>query len=159
MAYFHVSKCLAYHDDPTHDDTNYCLASWYIRRVSCEGAVAHGVRGCAGGTCIHQCKFVAYASPCIPQATSETLKKVRISGGGRCNVTHRPMPARDLTQYFPRGSKELVSGLTQFGSIEANPSPNSPALTLTTSSIPNRISLARTQTSRQQIGFRNAGSL
>jgi predicted Rossmann fold flavoprotein len=37
----------------------------------------------------------------------EVLSKVRISGGGRCNVTHACFNVNELTGYYPRGSKEL----------------------------------------------------
>lgn len=43
------------------------------------------------------------------------LEKVRISGGGRCNVTHACFDARALTQYYPRGSRELLGPFSQFG--------------------------------------------
>ncbi|WP_313385089.1 NAD(P)/FAD-dependent oxidoreductase [Chishuiella sp.] len=37
------------------------------------------------------------------------LQKVRISGGGRCNVTHACFDPLDLVEYYPRGKKELLS--------------------------------------------------
>ncbi len=43
------------------------------------------------------------------------LEKVRISGGGRCNVTHACFDARTLTQHYPRGSRELLGPFSQFG--------------------------------------------
>lgn len=43
------------------------------------------------------------------------LEKVRISGGGRCNVTHACFDARALTQFYPRGQRELLGPFTQFG--------------------------------------------
>ena len=46
------------------------------------------------------------------------LSKVRISGGGRCNVTHdQPDPAL-LVEYYPRGAKALRGPLTRFGPRE-----------------------------------------
>jgi predicted Rossmann fold flavoprotein len=36
------------------------------------------------------------------------LAKVRISGGGRCNVTHACFEPRDLVRHYPRGSRELL---------------------------------------------------
>ena len=36
------------------------------------------------------------------------LSKVRISGGGRCNVTHACFDARELAARFPRGDRELI---------------------------------------------------
>jgi predicted Rossmann fold flavoprotein len=43
------------------------------------------------------------------------LEKVRISGGGRCNVTHACFDAKTLVQYYPRGSRELLGPFMQFG--------------------------------------------
>ena len=42
------------------------------------------------------------------------LTKVRISGGGRCNVTHQCFDARDLSTRFPRGSQELIGAFNRF---------------------------------------------
>ncbi len=35
------------------------------------------------------------------------LQKVRISGGGRCNVTHACFEPAEMAKNYPRGSKEL----------------------------------------------------
>ena len=43
------------------------------------------------------------------------LEKVRISGGGRCNVTHACYDARELVKFYPRGSRELLGPFLQFG--------------------------------------------
>src|SRR6266581_3328183 len=37
------------------------------------------------------------------------LSKVRISGGGRCNVTHACFDARELTARFPRGERAMLA--------------------------------------------------
>lgn len=42
------------------------------------------------------------------------LEKVRISGGGRCNVTHGCWDPRELTRFYPRGQKELLGPFNQF---------------------------------------------
>ena len=42
------------------------------------------------------------------------LSKVRISGGGRCNVTHSCFDARELARRYPRGNKELIGPFHQF---------------------------------------------
>jgi len=42
------------------------------------------------------------------------LQKVRISGGGRCNVTHACFDPLDLVEFYPRGNKELLSAFYQF---------------------------------------------
>src|SRR5712664_2268622 len=42
------------------------------------------------------------------------LSKVRISGGGRCNVTHSCFDARDLAARFPRGEQALIGPFQAF---------------------------------------------
>jgi len=42
------------------------------------------------------------------------LAKVRISGGGRCNVTHFCFEPKTLVQYYPRGGKELLGPFCRF---------------------------------------------
>ena len=42
------------------------------------------------------------------------LEKVRISGGGRCNVTHACFVPNDLVKFYPRGEKELRGPFHQF---------------------------------------------
>ena len=42
------------------------------------------------------------------------LDKVRISGGGRCNVTHACWDPRELIRYYPRGGKELLGPFHKF---------------------------------------------
>jgi len=46
------------------------------------------------------------------------LTKVRISGGGRCNVTHTAMEPRTFSSHFPRGERALISALHQFSPEE-----------------------------------------
>lgn len=46
------------------------------------------------------------------------LNKVRISGGGRCNVTHACFDIQRLVGYYPRGSRELLSVFKQFSPAE-----------------------------------------
>ena len=43
----------------------------------------------------------------ILERGSEVLSKVRISGGGRCNVTHACFEPNELVKFYPRGEKEL----------------------------------------------------
>ena len=43
------------------------------------------------------------------------LTKVRISGGGRCNVTNATFDVKELVKNYPRGSRELISVFTRFG--------------------------------------------
>lgn len=50
----------------------------------------------------------------ILERTSQLLSKVRISGGGRCNVTHSCFEPKLLVQNYPRGSKSLLGPFTRF---------------------------------------------
>ena len=50
----------------------------------------------------------------ILERGSEVLNKVRISGGGRCNVTHACFEPNELVKFYPRGEKELRGPFHQF---------------------------------------------
>jgi predicted Rossmann fold flavoprotein len=52
------------------------------------------------------------------EATAHPLAKVRISGGGRCNVTHACFEPRELVQRYPRGARELLGPFHRFGPRE-----------------------------------------
>ena len=52
----------------------------------------------------------------ILERGAEVLQKVRISGGGRCNVTHAIFEPNELVKFYPRGEKELRGPFNQFGS-------------------------------------------
>ena len=51
----------------------------------------------------------------ILERGSDVLQKVRISGGGRCNVTHACFEPNELVKFYPRGEKELRGPFHQFG--------------------------------------------
>jgi len=50
----------------------------------------------------------------ILEKTAHFLSKVKISGGGRCNVTHACFDARELTARYPRGERTLIAPFKQF---------------------------------------------
>ena len=50
----------------------------------------------------------------ILERGSEGLQKVKISGGGRCNVTHAQFIPTELTTNYPRGEKELLGPFHQY---------------------------------------------
>ncbi|MEX0961390.1 MAG: NAD(P)/FAD-dependent oxidoreductase [Simkaniaceae bacterium] len=52
------------------------------------------------------------------EKTNQLLTKVKISGGGRCNVTHHCMDSKELVKNYPRGQKELLGPFTRFGPQE-----------------------------------------
>jgi predicted Rossmann fold flavoprotein len=54
----------------------------------------------------------------IYERGSEFLTKVRISGGGRCNVTHACFEPRPLSESYPRGERALISPLHRFSAAD-----------------------------------------
>jgi len=48
------------------------------------------------------------------EAAPRVLGKVRISGGGRCNLTHHCFDPALLVQHYPRGGKELRGAFNRF---------------------------------------------
>ena len=50
----------------------------------------------------------------ILERGADVLNKVRISGGGRCNVTHACFEPNELVKFYPRGEKELRGPFHQF---------------------------------------------
>ncbi len=50
----------------------------------------------------------------ILERGKEVLSKVRISGGGRCNVTHACFVPNEMVKFYPRGEKELRGPFHQF---------------------------------------------
>jgi len=52
------------------------------------------------------------------EKSNKVLSKVRISGGGRCNVTNREENPSKLSQNYPRGGKKLVPCFKVHGSAE-----------------------------------------
>lgn len=66
--------------------------------------------GAAGFFAAIECAETAPQSEVIIlEKTAHFLSKVRISGGGRCNVTHACFDARELTKRFPRGERALIA--------------------------------------------------
>ncbi|UCE92562.1 MAG: NAD(P)/FAD-dependent oxidoreductase [Flavobacteriaceae bacterium] len=50
----------------------------------------------------------------ILEKSSKVLQKVKVSGGGRCNVTHACFDPKELVSYYPRGQKELLGPFHSF---------------------------------------------
>ena len=55
----------------------------------------------------------------ILESSSKVLEKVRISGGGRCNLTNSCWDNSNLVSNYPRGEKQLISLFSRFSTIEA----------------------------------------
>ncbi|MDP0492086.1 MAG: NAD(P)/FAD-dependent oxidoreductase [Verrucomicrobiota bacterium JB023] len=54
----------------------------------------------------------------ILEKTRDVLTKVRISGGGRCNVTHDCPAPRDLVKNYPRGHRSLHGPFSRFNATD-----------------------------------------
>lgn len=54
------------------------------------------------------------ASVTLLEGTQRTLTKVKISGGGRCNVTHHCFEPEKLVGNYPRGYRELRGPFSRF---------------------------------------------
>jgi predicted Rossmann fold flavoprotein len=50
----------------------------------------------------------------IIEKSDRLLEKVRISGGGRCNVTHACFDQKQLVKNYPRGERELLGAFHRF---------------------------------------------
>ena len=51
----------------------------------------------------------------ILEKQDRVLRKVSVSGGGRCNLTHACENARELAAHYPRGGRELIGPFTRWG--------------------------------------------
>jgi predicted Rossmann fold flavoprotein len=54
------------------------------------------------------------ANVTIYEKTANLLAKVKVSGGGRCNVTHACFSIAQLAKFYPRGEKQLKKAFAQF---------------------------------------------
>ncbi len=79
------------------------------RRVMVVGGGAAGFM--AAITCA---EAMPAAEVTILEKGRDFLGKVRISGGGRCNVTHACFDPREFAARFPRGERELIGPFQRF---------------------------------------------
>lgn len=54
----------------------------------------------------------------ILEKSTKLLAKVKVSGGGRCNVTHHCFEPAPLAKHYPRGQKELKKLFYQFNAAD-----------------------------------------
>jgi predicted Rossmann fold flavoprotein len=65
--------------------------------------------GAAGFFAAITCTEIAPAAKVlILEKSPKVLTKVKVSGGGRCNVTHACYEPRELIKFYPRGAKQLL---------------------------------------------------
>ena len=74
--------------------------------------------GAAGFFAAITCAENSGKSVLILEKTSQLLQKVKISGGGRCNVTHECFEPRELSRNYPRGEKSLIGPFHRFGASD-----------------------------------------
>ncbi|GAK90381.1 hypothetical protein JCM19297_2393 [Nonlabens ulvanivorans] len=65
-------------------------------------------------TAINLAERLPEAKIAILERGKDVLQKVRISGGGRCNVTHAEFMPKELSLNYPRGEKELLGPFHSF---------------------------------------------
>ena len=64
---------------------------------------------------LHVAEWCPHARVLMLEASGKLLSKVRISGGGRCNVTHHCYQPQQLVSHYPRGERELLGPFHRFG--------------------------------------------
>ena len=75
--------------------------------------------GAAGIFCaVNAARMAPGLEVVVLEKTSKLLAKVRISGGGRCNVTHACPSVPDLLQHYPRGSRFLKKAFPHFATAD-----------------------------------------
>ena len=71
--------------------------------------------GAAGFFAALSCKqHYPESSVTILEKSDKLLAKVKVSGGGRCNVTHACFENAQLAKFYPRGGKQLKKTFEQF---------------------------------------------
>lgn len=63
---------------------------------------------------IHSAQSNPSAEVILLEKSNKLLSKVKISGGGRCNVTHACFDLKQLSLSYPRGEKQLKSAFSRF---------------------------------------------
>ncbi|WP_228236274.1 NAD(P)/FAD-dependent oxidoreductase [Allomuricauda sp. M10] len=67
---------------------------------------------------IHIAEKAPHLKIAIFERGKSVLAKVKVSGGGRCNVTHGEFSPKELTLNYPRGEKELLGPFHKYAPID-----------------------------------------
>ncbi len=71
--------------------------------------------GAAGFFCaVNAARMNASLQVTIIEKSSKLLSKVKVSGGGRCNVTHSCFSIADMIKKYPRGNSFLKKAFHHF---------------------------------------------
>ena len=92
-----------------------CFNFWLpvLRKKRIQIAIAGG--GAAGFFAAIQCASVNHdCDVTIFEKSSKVLAKVKVSGGGRCNVTHACFDIKQFIENYPRGNKQLYGVFSRF---------------------------------------------
>lgn len=65
-------------------------------------------------TALRAAEVAPHSKIMVLEGSTTTLNKVRISGGGRCNVTHACFDPGELVANYPRGERELLGPFHKF---------------------------------------------
>jgi predicted Rossmann fold flavoprotein len=74
--------------------------------------IGGGAAGCFAG--INLAELNSEIDILVLEKSKQVLSKVKISGGGRCNVTHAEFDPKALAKNYPRGHKELLGPFHRF---------------------------------------------
>ncbi len=74
--------------------------------------VGAGAAGCFAAAVAGQ--TIPHKKIALLEKTRQPLAKVRISGGGRCNVTHHCFDVQKLLTHYPRGNRFLRNAFSRF---------------------------------------------
>src|SRR5437773_4364816 len=93
----------------------WCAGRFRFARMSSRRVIVVG-GGAAGFFAAITCAEAAPdAEVAVLERGPQFLSKVRISGGGRCNVAHACFDALELITRFPRGERALLAPFKTFG--------------------------------------------
>lgn len=67
---------------------------------------------------VHLAQAKPHSSVLILEQSQHYLSKVKVSGGGRCNVTNNTSDPKELIKNYPRGNKELLGPFYQHGPLD-----------------------------------------
>jgi predicted Rossmann fold flavoprotein len=75
--------------------------------------------GAAGFFCaVNAARLNVNLQVILLEKTSKLLSKVKVSGGGRCNVTHALFDITEMSKRYPRGEKFIKKSLHQFSATD-----------------------------------------
>ena len=109
--------------NPPISRLNKCCCQTFLIKLNFFCAMIFDVIICGGGaagifTAINIAEKAPGSRVIVLEKTQKLLSKVRISGGGRCNVTNGRTAAGELVKHYPRGEKKLYPLLKEFGPSE-----------------------------------------